>query len=133
MSKYKKVNQKIVDELTEIVGDRFIIYNDENKLETFSHDEIAEEKYASMPEVVVKPGSAEEIASIMKLANKENVAVTPRGAGSGLSGGAVPLYGGIVLSLERMDKILEIDRENLMAVVEPGVVTNEINELIEDD
>jgi glycolate oxidase len=133
VSEYNKINQKIINELIDICGDRFVIYKDEDKLETYAHDEVAEEKYAHMPDVVVKPDTAESISRIMKLANRENIPVTPRGAGSGLSGGAVPIYGGIVLSLERMDKILEIDKENLMAVVEPGVVTNEINELIEDD
>ena len=64
----------------------------------------------------------------MKLANRQRIPVTPRGGGTGLSGGAVPLHGGIVLPCDRMNRILEIDRENMMAVVEPGVVTNEINE-----
>ncbi len=133
MSDYNSVEQKTVDHLIKICGENFVIFNDPDKLQTYSHDEIAEEKYAHMPEVVVKPNSAQQISQIMKLANQENIPVTPRGAGSGLSGGAVPLHGGIVLSLERMDKILEIDKENLMAVVEPGVVTNEINDLIKED
>jgi len=68
----------------------------------------------------------------MKLANREMVPVTPRGAGSGLSGGAVPIRGGILLSVDRMNSILEIDRENLMIVVEPGVIANEINESIRE-
>jgi len=82
---------------------------------------------------VVKPRTAAEIAQIMQLANRERIAVTPRGAGSGLSGGAVPVEGGIVLSVERMNEILEVDKENMVVVVEPGVVTNEINERIKDD
>jgi glycolate oxidase len=68
----------------------------------------------------------------MKLANRERVPVTPRGAGSGLSGGAVPLFGGIVLLCDRMNEILEVDTENMMAVVEPGVVTADINERLKD-
>ena len=133
MSKYNKVTDEILGQLNNIVGERHVIYGDKDKLEAFSHDEIAEKKYSHMPEVVVKPKSAQEISKIMKLANEKNIPVTPRGAGSGLSGGAVPLYGGIVLFLERMNKILEIDKENLMVVVEPGVVTNEINDKIKDD
>jgi glycolate oxidase len=82
--------------------------------------------------VVVRPRTAEEIAAIMKLANREMIAVTPRGAGSGLSGGAVPIYGGIVIAVDRMNKILELDAENMMIVVEPGVVTNEINEFLKE-
>nr|WP_273702543.1 FAD-linked oxidase C-terminal domain-containing protein [Tepidanaerobacter syntrophicus] len=85
-----------------------------------------------MPDVVLKPTSAEQISKIVKLANKYKIPVTPRGAGSGLSGGAVPICGGIVLSVEKMNKILEIDTQNLMAVVEPGVVTNEINNVVKE-
>ena len=109
-----------------------MIFGDDEKLQPYSHDEVAEEHYAHMPEAVVRPGSAEQIAEIMKLANRERIAVTPRGAGSGLSGGAVPIYGGIVLLTDRMNRILEIDRENMMVVVEPGVVTNEINERLKE-
>jgi glycolate oxidase len=86
-----------------------------------------------MPDAVVRPRTAEEIAAIMQLANRENIPVTPRGAGSGLSGGAVPIHGGIVLLVDRMNEILEIDRQNMMIVVEPGVVTAEINEKIAPD
>lgn len=125
--KYNKVTPEIIEELKKIVGDKFVIYDDPEKLEPYSHDEVAEKKYAHFPEVVVKPRTAEEIAAIMKLANREMIPVTPRGAGSGLSGGAVPIMGGICLSLERMNQILEIDKDNMVVVVEPGIVTNEIN------
>lgn len=129
--KYNEITNQIVDELNQIVGERFVI-TDEEDMEVYSHDEVAEEEYAHMPEVVVKPGTTDEISQIIKLANREKVPVTPRGAGSGLSGGAVPDYGGIVLAMERMNEILEVDGQNMMAVAEPGVVTNEINEKIED-
>jgi len=131
MNKYNKVTTKIINELVQIVGERFVIA-DEEDMEAYSHDEVSEEEYAHMPEVVVKPRTTEEISQIVKLANRGNIPITPRGAGSGLSGGAVPIYGGIVLSVERMNEILEIDEENMMVVVEPGVVTNEINEKIEE-
>ncbi len=129
-TKYNPVTPEIADQLRRIVGEKYVLYGDEEKLETYSHDEVAEAHYAHMPEVVVRPESAEQIAEIMKLANREMVPVTPRGAGSGLSGGAVPLRGGIVLLMDRMNRILEVDGENMMVVVEPGVVTNEINEVI---
>jgi glycolate oxidase len=129
---YNKLTQEIIDELIKIVGSNNVIYNNFEALEAYSHDEVAEKHYAHMPEAVVKPSSAEEIAQIMKLANKYKIPVTPRGAGSGLSGGAVPVYGGIVLSVEKMNKILEIDKENLVVVVEPGVVTNEINNAVKE-
>ncbi|MDI6602234.1 MAG: FAD-linked oxidase C-terminal domain-containing protein [Thermoanaerobacteraceae bacterium] len=130
--KYNKVTPEIVEELRRIVGDRNVIYDDSEALEAYSHDEVAEKEYAHMPDVVVKPTSTEQISEIMKLANRYMIPVTPRGAGSGLSGGAVPACGGMVLSVEKMNRILEIDTKNLMAVVEPGVVTNEINNAIKD-
>jgi len=129
---YNPVTPDLANQLRQIVGEKYVIYGDEEKLETYSHDEVAESHYAHMPEAVVRPDSAEQIAAVMKLANRERVPVTPRGAGSGLSGGAVPVRGGIVLLCDRMNRILEIDEDNLMAVVEPGVVTNEINEQIAD-
>ncbi len=129
---YSPVTQQIADELRQIVGEKFVIFNDAEKLEPFSHDEVAEKEYAHMPEAVVRPSSAEQIAAIMKLANRCRVPVTPRGAGSGLSGGAVPLCGGIVLLCDRMNRILEIDRQNMMITVEPGLVTNEINEVLRE-
>ncbi|MFA6471366.1 MAG: FAD-linked oxidase C-terminal domain-containing protein [Candidatus Latescibacterota bacterium] len=130
-TQYGKVDRAFLDQLRQILGEQFVI-TDEEKMEPYSHDEVAEAEYAHMPEVVVKPHTAEEIAAIVRLANEKRIPVTPRGAGSGLSGGAVPLYGGILLSVERMNRILEIDEKNMMVVVEPGVVTNEINSRIKD-
>jgi len=129
-SSYRPVTPRIVEEIRSIVGSSYVIAEDRERLEAYSHDEIPDHRYAHMPEVVVLPRTAEEIAAILRLANREMVPVTPRGAGSGLSGGAVPLYGGIVLSSERQNRILEIDRDNMMVVVEPGVVTAEINEAL---
>jgi len=131
--KYNKITSEIIDELVKILGAKNVIYDDIEAMEKYSHDEVAEKSYAHMPEVVVKPSTTIEIAKIMKLANKYKIPVTPRGAGSGLSGGAIPVNGGIVLSVEKMNKIIEIDKKNFIAIVEPGVVTNEINNLVKDD
>lgn len=121
---YKKVDAETVKKLREIVGEKNILTRDEDK-EPYSHDEnLILNKH--MPEVVVKPESTDQVRNILVLANKERIAVTPRGGGTGLSGGAIPLYGGILLSIERMNKILEIDRENLMAVLEPGVINGNL-------
>jgi len=128
---YAAVTDEVVQELAGIVGERFLI-TDAEKMEPYSHDEVAGEEYAHMPEVVVRPETAEEVSEIVKLANRRRIPVTPRGAGSGLSGGAVPVYGGIVISTERMNRIIEIDADNMMIVVEPGVVTNDINDKIAD-
>jgi len=127
--KYNKVTEEILNKLIEIVGKNNVL-TDKEKIETYSHDETPRKQYAHMPEVVVIPKTAEEIAEIVKIANKKLIPVTPRGAGSGLSGGAIPVFGGIVISLEKMNKILEIDYNNMMMVLEPGVVTNDINEVI---
>jgi len=129
-SRYNPVTETIVEELRRIVGRRFVIYDDAEKLEPFSHDEVPDRSYAHMPDCVVRPESAEQIAEIMKLANRERIPVTPRGAGSGLSGGAVPIYGGIVLLCDRMNRILDVDPANMMIIVEPGVVTNAINDVV---
>lgn len=133
MKKYRKVDQEIIAELKEIVGADHVIYNEFEKMEPYSHDEVAGSVYARMPEVVVKPDSALQVAAVMKLANREKTPVTPRGAGSGLSGGAVPVEGGILLSTERMNRILEVDKENLIAVLEPGVITNDFNEEVQKE
>ncbi|MFH1595968.1 MAG: FAD-linked oxidase C-terminal domain-containing protein, partial [Pseudomonadota bacterium] len=81
---------------------------------------------AHMPDAVVFPGSAAEISQILRLANRRRFPVTPRGAGTGRSGGAVPIQGGVVLVLTRLNRILEINRRDLVAVVEPGVITGRI-------
>jgi glycolate oxidase len=83
-----------------------------------------------MPHVVVKPRTAEEISAILILCNKENIPLTPRGAGTGLSGGALPVCGGILLSMERFNKILKIDERNLQATVEPGVINQVFQETV---
>jgi len=131
-SGYSRINQRIAEELKSIVGRANVIFADREKLEPYSHDEVAEDMHFSLPEAVVKPESALEISRIMKLANRYMISVTPRGAGSGLSGGAIPVYGGIVLSFERMNRVLNIDLDNLMVEVEPGVVTNTINEELKE-
>jgi len=125
--RYRPVTPEVLDELRAIVGERFV-ETDPEKLEPYSHDETHGAAFRALPEVVVKPRTAQEIAGIVQLANRRRIPVTPRGAGSGYSAGAVPLYGGIVLATERMDEILEVDEANMMVVVEPGVVTNDINE-----
>ncbi|MCR4442925.1 MAG: FAD-linked oxidase C-terminal domain-containing protein [Peptococcaceae bacterium] len=127
--KYNPVTKEVIARLGAIVGEKNVI-TDEEKLEAYSHDETPVSQYARMPEVVVTPRSAEEIAEIVRLANRELIPITPRGAGSGLSGGAIPEHGGIVISFEKMNRVLEIDYDNMMMVLEPGVVTNEVNAMV---
>lgn len=119
---YNKITPSIIEKLRQIVGETYVIFDSES-LADYGHDET--EKLLFLPEVVVKPRTAEEIAEILIIANKELIPVTPRGAGTGLSGGALPVYGGILLSMERVNEILDIDERNLQATVEPGVI-NEV-------
>lgn len=127
--KYNPVTKEILDKLIDIVGSKNVL-TDREKIEAYSHDETPAEQYGHMPEVVVTPCSAQEISEIIKIANKELIPVTPRGAGSGLSGGAIPVFDGIVISVEKMNRVLVIDYDNMMMVLEPGVVTNDINNLV---
>jgi glycolate oxidase len=124
MSNYNKVTPEVIETLCRICG-KGNVCTDEEKIDAYSHDETDVTEYGHMPEAVVLPTSTEQVAQIVKLANEELIPITPRGAGSGLSGGAIPHLGGIVLSLEKMNKLLEIDKENMVAVVEAGMVTND--------
>ena len=125
MHDYNRMTPEILAELKTIVGERYA-FTDPEKCEPYSRDETPDSKYAGQPEAVVLPKTAEEISRILKLANRENVPVIPRGAGTGLACGAVPVTGGIVLSTERFDQILEIDAEAMYMVVQAGVRTDEV-------
>jgi glycolate oxidase len=125
---YRKVTPDIVEALRQIVGAEHVLTATED-IEPYTHDEVV--GLRADPEVVVRVTSTEQVAEILKLAQRERVPVTPRGAGYGLSGGAVPVHGGIVLSVERMRRILEIDKQNLMVTVEPGVITGNIHRAVE--
>ncbi|MBM4429398.1 MAG: FAD-binding oxidoreductase, partial [Chloroflexi bacterium] len=127
---YKEVDAGIVEALRQIVGENNVLLSAED-MEPYTHDEVV--GLRANPEVVVRATQTEQIAEIFKLAQRERVPVTPRGAGWGLSGGAVPMCGGIVLSVEKMNRILEIDKENLMVTVEPGVITGNIHRAVEEE
>ena len=105
------------------------VFIDRERLEKYASDET--EDLVFWPWAVVTPADTQQVAAVLRLAWAHNIPVTPRGAGTGLSGGALPVKGGIVLSLERMNRILEIDSANLMAVVEPGVITQVLQETVE--
>jgi glycolate oxidase len=125
---YKKINIDDVAVLTEIVGDTFI-FTDQEKLVEYSHDET--EDLSFPPEVVVKPRTAEQIADIVSYCNKQKIALTPCGARTGLSGGSLPIFGGIALSMERFNTIIAIDERNLQATVEPGVINQQFRDTVE--
>jgi glycolate oxidase len=117
---YNKINSEITEKLRLIAGNENVITDEEN-LSLYSKDYT--ENLSFNPEIIVKPDTAEEISKIIKLANEFKIPVVPRGGGTGLSGGALAIYGGICLSMERFKRIIEIDRENYQAVAEPGVIT----------
>jgi glycolate oxidase len=128
---YRPVTARVVDGLRGIVGDKQLMV-DAERLEAYGHDETSTSEYAHLPEVVVLPTSTEQVAAIVRLANAERIPVTPRGAGSGLSGGAIPLHGGILLSLERMNRLVELDLDNMTVTVEAGMVTNDLAHLVQE-
>ena len=98
--------------------------------EDFCHDELSGTKHR--PDVMVRAASAEEIAALMKYASANRIPVTPRGQGTGLVGGAVPMSGGILLDMSGMNRILELDEENMTLTVEPGVLLMEVAKFAED-
>ncbi len=118
-----------IEALKKLVGDPFVLIDEESRY-NYSHDETEDLHY--LPEVVIKPRSADEISAIMKICNKERIPVTPRGAGTGLSGGALPHLGGVLLSTERMNSILEIDERNLQVITEPGVITEVLQNAVKE-
>jgi glycolate oxidase len=117
---FNKITGEILSAIKTIVGEDAVISQHEG-MEKYSHDETEDLIY--YPEVVVRPGSTQEVSDLMKLCNQHLIPVTPRGAGTGLSGGALPVKGGVLLAMERFNHILNIDEENLQATVEPGVIT----------
>jgi glycolate oxidase len=117
---FTEVSTDIVSQFEAMVGAENVIIDPE-KLYHYSHDET--EDFSFLPDVVLRPGTAEEISRIMKFCNEHVIPVTPRGGGTGLSGGAIPVQNGVVISMERFNKILNIDELNLQATVEPGVIT----------
>lgn len=126
---YNKVTSSVIAELKKICGNSYV-YVDSDILIANGSDET--EDICIHPEVVVEPSCADEISKIIILANKHIVPVTPRGAGTGLSGGAIPAFGGIVIKTNRLNKIIEIDERNLQATVEPGVINEVFRNAVEE-
>ena len=119
---YNKITADILQAIQSIVGEDAVITNHAD-LEKYSHDETEDLHY--YPEVVAKPKSPQEVSALMQLCNEHLIPVTPRGAGTGLSGGALPIMGGLVIAMECFNHVLAIDEQNLQATVEPGVITEE--------
>jgi len=114
------LDERVIDMFRKIVGDAYVIV-DEEKRKDYGHDKT--EDYQFMPDVVVKPVNTQEVSELLKICNEHKIIVTPRGAGTGLAGGSLPVKKGVVIAMERFNKILNIDELNLQATVEPGVIT----------
>lgn len=121
------LDNTVKNELKRIAGEANVSFSKEDLI-CYSYDAT---NSPHLPDAVVFPSCAQEISLIMKMANAEGFPVVPRGAGSGFSGGSLPVQGGVVISTERMKKILDIDPDNMTAVVEPGVVLWEFQQEVE--
>jgi len=124
---YTALNTEMIAQLEKIVGQSFL-FLDQDTRNHYGHDET--EDYIFPPAVVIKPGNTEEVSAILKIANQYGIPVTPLGARTGLSGGALSVHEGIGLSMERFNKILNIDEQNLQVIVEPAVITQVLREAV---
>lgn len=120
---YKTISQEDIEDFKALLGDAFVSIDTET-LTIHSKDQT--KNLASMPEVVLKPADTEGVSRILKLCHERHIPVTVQGGQSGLSGGAVPMCGGVALSLSRLDKIIQIDKDNFQVVVEPAVITEQL-------
>ena len=126
---FQKISATQIANLTVIVGEQYS-YTSSDKIFLYGKDET--EDLLFLPELVLVPNTKEQISQILRYCNQEHIAVTPRGAGSGLAGGALPVKSGVVISMERFDKILEIDEQNLQVTVEPGVITETLQNAVKE-
>ncbi len=117
---FNVISSEIADQIASIVGAENVVLEKE-ELERYAHDETEDLRY--FPQIAVKPQTTEQISRLLKLCNEHVIPVTPRGGGTGLSGGALPVHGGLLISMEKFNRILDIDERNLQATVEPGVIT----------
>lgn len=124
-----KITAEILSNFKNILGEQFVLA-DEESLKHYGHDET--ENLLYLPEVVIKPRTAGEISAIMMICNRHCIPVTPRGAGTGLSGGALPNLGGVLLSTERLNSVIEIDERNLQVTTEPGVITEVLQNAVKE-
>ncbi|WP_425388192.1 FAD-binding oxidoreductase [Alicyclobacillus ferrooxydans] len=122
------MDESLIRQFREIVGNTYVL---DSIQERFSYSYDATPLYQSMPDLVIQPGDTEEIAAILKLASQHRIPIVSRGAGSNLSGGTVPVEGGIVLHLNRMNELMEIDTDNLTSTFQPGLVTADLHKAVE--
>ena len=124
------INEKAFKKLREVFGVSGVLTSQEDRI-AYSYD--GTPLLSSLPEAVVVPDSVEQLSLLMRLANEEKFAVVPRGSGTGLSGGSIPVENSVVLLMSRWNRIIEIDRENLTAWVQPGVITGKFQSTVESE
>lgn len=123
------VSLDLIEQFQKIIGNDYVLVDEESRT-NYGHDET--ERLLFPPQVVVRPRTTEEISAIMKLCNQHRVQVTPRGGGTGLSGGALPYLGGVLISTDRMNSILSIDERNGQVITEPGVITEVLQNAVKE-
>ncbi|MBK7434034.1 MAG: FAD-binding protein [Chitinophagaceae bacterium] len=126
---WKKDLVGLLVKFREILGETGV-FVDEESLNHYAHDET--ENLHFLPDIVVKPGTVQEVSAVMRICNEYRIPVTPRGAGTGLSGGALPHLGGVLLSTEKLNRIIGIDERNLQVTTEPGVITEVLQNAVKE-
>lgn len=124
---YMPITEDILQKIQSIVG-ASAVFSDPESMKPYSHDEVTDPVYHHMPEAVALPQTTEQVAALVRLANEYRFPIVPRGAGTGLACGAVPSLGGLVISLEKMNRIIEINEKSLYAIAEAGVRTEELQQ-----
>ncbi len=127
---FSKIQQVDIDFFKTIIEEKFVL-NDTESLHHCASDHTEDLQY--LPEIVLIPSNTEQISKIMNYCNTHKIPVTPRGAGTGLSGGALPVFGGVVLDMKKFDRILNIDKENFQVTTEPGVITQILQEQLKNE
>jgi glycolate oxidase len=125
---YNKISSVDIEQLSAILGAEFVLYDEENLL---AHSIDHTEDLQFIPEVITVPQTVQQISDVVRYCNRHNICITVRGAGTGLSGGALPMHGGLVLSMKHFNKIIDIDTNNFQCTVESGVINEEIQRAVQ--
>ena len=127
MTSYKKIDADDISFFKAVLSEHYV-YTDDESLQRCASDETEDLHF--LPEIVLQPAITKEVSDILCYCNDNNICITPRGAGTGLSGGAIPVTGGVVLDMKRFNKIINIDKKNFQVTVEPGVITQELQDAV---
>ncbi len=126
---FQPISAAVLQEMRQALSGTYL-FTDESALRDNGHDETEDLLY--LPEAVAMPANTEEISALMRICDRHHIPVTVRGGGSGLAGGALPVFGGLVISMKRFDKILDIDTRNFQVTVEPGVITEHLQDTLKE-